>query len=78
MISTYLSPSAERGRTISVESLGSGLTLVWSFIVSSAVTEPSLWRLGSIVLTTPTREPPIRTSLPLTRLAALGTSALSS
>jgi hypothetical protein len=46
--------------------------------VSSAVIEPFLWRFGVIALTTPTRDPPMRTSLPGTRFAALGTSALTS
>ena len=41
VISTYLRPRAERGRTRRVELLGSGLMLVWSLSVSSAVTEPS-------------------------------------
>ena len=78
VICTYLRPSAETGRTSSVELRGSGLMLVWSFSVSSAVTEPSRCRRGAIVLTTPTRWPPMRTSLPRTRFAALGMSALSS
>jgi hypothetical protein len=38
---------------------------------------PSSRRSTSIESTEPTREPPIRTSLPRTRFAALGTSAVS-
>ena len=43
---------------------------------SRAMLEPSSRRSTSIVSTVPTRVPPIRTSLPRTRLAALGTSRL--
>ena len=78
VISTYLRPSAERGRMSTVESTGSGLTVVSSLSVSSAVTEPSLAVTGVMSVTAPTRVPPMRTSLPLTRLAALGTRVLSS
>ena len=78
VISTYLRPSAERGRMSTVESTGSGLTVVSSLSVSSALTEPSLAVTGVMSVTAPTRVPPMRTSLPLTRLAALGTRVLSS
>ena len=77
VISTYLRPSAERGRMSTVEFFGSGLIEVWSLSLSCAVTVPSLCACGVIVSTTPTRAPPMRTSLPRTRLAALGTSAVS-
>jgi NAD(P)-dependent dehydrogenase (short-subunit alcohol dehydrogenase family) len=78
VISTYFSPSAERGRMSTVESTGSGLTVVSSLSVSSALTEPSSAVTGVMSVTAPTRVPPMRTSLPLTRLAALGTRVLSS
>ena len=45
VISTYFSPRADRGRTISVESTGNGLTSTFSSSVSLAATDPS--RLGS-------------------------------
>jgi hypothetical protein len=73
--STYLSPSAERGRTSSVESSGSGPASLSSVRVSTAITVPSSSVLGLIFVTAPTREPPILTSLPTTSCAALGTSA---
>ena len=63
---------------ISVESRGSGETLRSIVSVSTAIVLPSSRRSASMPPTKPTREPPIRTSLPTTRLAALGTSALSS
>ena len=75
--STYFRPSADRGRTMTVESIGSGLTVVSSFSPSCAVTVPLRLRTGSIESTTPTRVPPRRTSLPFTRLAALGTLTFS-
>jgi len=77
VISTYLRPSAERGRMSTVESLGSGATVFSSLSPSTAMFVPSCWRLTSIVSTEPTRVPPMRTSLPRTRFAALGVSALS-
>ena len=77
MISTYLRPSAERGRTISVESFGSGPASLSSVSVSTAITRPSSSVLGLISVTAPTREPPILTSLPTTSCAALGISALT-
>jgi hypothetical protein len=77
VISTYFRPSAERGRTSSVESRGSGDTLRSSVRSSTAIVLPSSWRSASMPSTKPTREPPMRTSLPTTRLAALGTSARS-
>ena len=77
MISTYFSPSAERGRTISVESFGSGSTLFSSFIVITASTLPSAWCTGTMSVTAPTRSPPMRTSLFFTRFAPLGSSALT-
>jgi len=68
-----LSPSADRGRTITVESTGSGLIVVSSLRSSRATTEPSLRTTGVIASSVPTRVPPIRTSLPTTRFAAFGT-----
>jgi hypothetical protein len=75
--STYLRPRAERGRMMTVESIGSGLTVVSSLSPSCAVTVPLAWRTGSIESTTPTRVPPRRTSLPFTRFAELGTLTFS-
>ena len=77
VISTYLRPSAERGRTISVESCGSGPASRSSVRSRIAMVVPSSCRSPEMPLTKPTREPPICTSLPTTRLAALGTSARS-
>ena len=77
MISTYLSPSADFGRMITVESLGSGSTARSSLSPTTATLEPSSWRWAVIESTAPTRVPPIRTSLPLTRFAALGAWSLS-
>ena len=77
VISTYLSPSAERGRTISVESAGSGRSPGSSSSSSTALTEPFSCVRVEIPLTTPARAPPMRTSLPRTSPAAFGTSASS-
>ena len=74
--STYFRPSAERERMTTVVSTGSGLIVVSSFSVRSAETLPPASLRGSIFVTAPTRVPPRRTSLPTTRLAALGTWAL--
>ena len=62
---------------ITVESFGSGSTDCSSLSPSTAMLVPSSWRSTSIESTEPTRVPPIRTSLPRTRLAALGVCALS-
>ena len=64
--------NGRRGRTMMVESLGSSFTSVWSFRCSFAVTLPSLCVTGSILSMIPTRSPPIRTSLPVTRFDAFG------
>ncbi len=77
VISTYLSPSAERGRISSVESSGSGSTSGSSSSWSCAVADPSAFESALMSLTTPTRVPPMRTSLPRTRPAEFGTSAVS-
>ena len=71
-------PSAERERVRIVLSMGSGWTLLSSFIVRIAIAPPPRCRTGLTKSTAPTRWPPIRTSLPGTRFAALGTWALSS
>jgi hypothetical protein len=86
--SRYLSPRADFDRTTMVEFSGSG----WMSLLSSMLTlATSLvhWRVGSLgqgasltvtgstVLICPTRTPPIRTSLPGTRVSALGSSAES-
>ena len=77
VISTYLRPSAERGRTISVESRGSGPASLSSVSPSTAITVPSSRVRGLIDVTAPTRVPPTLTSLPTTSCAALGISASS-
>ena len=77
MSSTYLRPSADFVRISSVESLGSGIWSRSSLRESTATLVPSSLRFAVIASTVPTREPPIRTSLPRTSAAALGTSALS-
>ena len=77
MISTYFSPSAERGLTSSVESFGSGSTRFSSFIEIVTNTVPSGRRTGVMSVTDPTRTPPMRTSLFFTRLAPLGSSAFT-
>ena len=78
--STYFSPSAERGRTDSVESTDSGSIVLSSFRSSSAIarSSPSTVRRALVISSTiPTRKPPARTSLPFTSLAPFGTSAVS-
>jgi hypothetical protein len=75
--STYLRPSADLLRISRVESRGSGATSRSILSDSTATLEPSSRRRAAISLTVPTREPPMRTSLPGTSAAALGTSALS-
>jgi hypothetical protein len=64
-------------RISSVESFGSGIWSRSSLRPSTAMLEPSSLRWVVIESTVPTRAPPIRTSLPRTSAAALGTSALS-
>jgi hypothetical protein len=78
VISTYFRPSAERGRTMNVESARSGSTVLSSLSESSADVLPSAERSALMSLTTPTRSPPMRTSFPTTRLAAFGTRAFRS
>ncbi len=75
--SRYLRPSAERERTVTVESTGSGSRSWFSSMSSLALTEPSSCWTGSTVVIAPTRMPPTRTSLPGTRVLALGTWAES-
>ena len=77
VICTYLRPSAERGRTMTRRVDRQRLDVVSSLRSSRAATEPFLRTTGVIASTVPTRVPPIRTSLPTTRFAAFGTSALS-
>ncbi len=76
VICRYLRPSADFGRMIIVESTGSGSTFLSRLSESSAATRPLPSWTGTTDLTMPTRTPPIRTSLPLTRASALGTWAL--
>ena len=73
LISRYLSPRAERERTITVESTGIGSTSRSSFRLRAALSSPSSVCSGSIDSTAPTRTPPTRTSLPGTRVLASGT-----
>ena len=75
--STYFSPSAERGRIASPESTDSGSTVLSSLSSSTAI-ERSPSRRAVILSTTPTRKPPVRTSLPFTSLAPEGSSAFRS
>ena len=72
MSSTYLRPSAERGRTISVESRRQRAGVLVQRQPRTAITLPSGSVLGLISVTAPTREPPILTSLPTTSWAPLG------
>ena len=60
---------------ISDELFGSGSTFCCSFRWMRENVLPSGRRIGSILSITPTRKPPMRTSLPSTRLAAFGRSA---
>ncbi len=71
--SMYFRPSAERGLMRIVVSSGIGTADVSSFSVSWA---PGPFCTGSILVTWPTRKPPSRTSLPMTRRAASGVSTL--
>ena len=78
--STYLRPSAERGRTDRVESTASGSIALSSLRSRTAITRSSpftVTRALLISLTMPTRKPPARTSLPFTSLAPFGTWASS-
>ena len=77
-ICRYLSPSGDLGRTIIVESTGTGSAILSRLRLSSAANLPSGSWTGFTALTTPTRAPPIRTSLPLTSACASGTRALRS
>ena len=74
--STYFRPSADFERMSTVESVLSGIASRSSFSDSTAMLEPSSRRSAVMPSTPPTRVPPMRTSLPTTRPAALGTSAL--
>ncbi len=76
VICRYLRPSAERERMITLESTGNGSTDSSSFRFRFAVWVPFSWETGSTDSTTPTRTPPIRTSLPGIRASALGTCAV--
>ena len=62
---------------ISVVSVGSGPASRSSLSESTATLVPSSRRRAVISETVPTCVPPMRTSLPGTRFAALGASALS-
>ena len=80
-ISMYFSPSAERGRTRSLVSRASGSTFLSSARSATATLRRSPFTVvtaGFRSLTTPTRNPPTRTSLPLTSLAPDGSSAFRS
>ncbi len=70
-----LRPRADRARITILESFGIGWASSSSVRSNSAVTVPSSWETGVTSLTTPTRTPPMRTSLPGTSELALGTSA---
>ena len=79
--SMYLRPSAERGRTRNCVSLASGSTFLSSFSTATATLRRSPFTVvtsGLMSLTTPTRKPPTRTSLPFTSLPPDGSSAFRS
>ena len=75
--STYLRPSAERGRSPPVVSTASGSIDLSSLRSSTAMARSlpfTTTRSPLMSLTMPTRKPPARTSLPFTSLAPFGTS----
>ena len=74
VISTYLSPSDDFGRTLTTLSTGSWLEVSSSASSSRAPVEPSSRAIAPILRTMPTRAPPIRTSLPAIRPAASGST----
>ena len=74
MISRYLSPSDERFRIRTCESTGSGSTSRLSSRSSFAIVRPSSTLTGVIAFTSPTRMPPMRTSLLATSEVASGTT----
>ena len=78
VISTYFRPSAERGRMSTVESTGSGLTVVSSLSVSTALTEPSLAVTGVMSVDRADARAADAHVVALDQLAALGTWVLSS
>ena len=74
--SRYLSPSGDRGRTVTCESSCSGSSVLSSFRVSLAYGPfAPIW--PRIVSIEPTRLPPTRTSLPSTRPTASGTETVT-
>jgi hypothetical protein len=75
-ICRYLRPSGDLGRMIIVELAGIGSAPLSRLRSSSAAIAPLPSCTGFTSLTTPTRAPPIRTSLPLTSAFAFGTRAL--
>ena len=76
--SRYLRPSGERGRTVTCVSSGSGSSVLSSFSARRATARPRAARPRVISSITPTRLPPIRTSLPATSPAASGTCTVTS
>ena len=79
--STYFSPSADRGRTRSLVSTPSGSTTLSSFNFTTATDRrlpATLTVFGVMSDTTPTRNPPVRTSLPFTSLSPDGNCAFKS
>jgi hypothetical protein len=80
-ISTNLRPRAERGRTLTVLSVASGEAVLSIFSESTAIdccSPRTSTTCGWMSSTTPTRKPPMRTSLPATSLAPVGICALMS
>jgi hypothetical protein len=73
--SRYFRPSVDRGRTVTSESLEIGSMRFSSLSWSEATGTPLPVVRASISVTTPTRFPPTRTSLPTVSSAASGTSA---
>ena len=74
--STYFRPSAERGRTFTVESIGTCPVFSSSLSVRIATVLPFDSVTGARFSTTPTRNPPARTSLPFTRFEPLSICTL--
>ena len=80
-ISTNLRPSAERGRTLISLSVASGEAVLSIFSERTATDcrfPFASTTCGWMSSTTPTRKPPMRTSLPATSLAPVGIWALMS
>ena len=79
MSSTYLSPSGERGLTLTNVSTGSGSTSLSSFMSITAIVSPVSSSIAGLIFSmSPMRRPPTCTSLPATRFDPPGSSAETS